>query len=109
MLGSLRAYALDRLVESGEHDAAVAAHRHWCFAFAESVEAGIRRPDQLAWLERLDAEHENLQAALTQALAREPDAGLRLVGPLLLPWWFRSRARAARWWAEAALAAAVDP
>jgi hypothetical protein len=105
MLESLRAYALDRLTEAGEHDAAVAAHLDWCVALANAAESGIRGSEQLAWLARLDAEHDNLQAALAEALARDPNGALRLVGPLLLPWWFRSRGRAARWWAEAALAA----
>jgi hypothetical protein len=60
-------------------------------------------------LDRLDTEHDNLQAALTDAVARDRDGGLRLIGPLLLPWYFRSRGRAGRWWAEACLAAADEP
>lgn len=34
--------------------------------------------------------------------------GLRLIGALILPWWFRGRGREARRWLEACLAAAMD-
>ena len=64
MLESLRAYGLDRLAEAGERDAASRDHGRWCIGLAESAEAGIRTFDQLAWLDRLDVEHDNLAAAL---------------------------------------------
>ncbi len=108
MLESLRAYAMDRLTEAGEDASARTAHRDWCVALAESVEVGVRGPDQLEWLSRLDTEHDNLRAALTEAVGSD-DRGLGLVGPLLLPWWFRSRGREACGWAEAALSAAGEP
>src|SRR4029077_16540475 len=62
MLESLRAYGLDRLAERNELANAFAAHREWCTALAEEAEAAIRGLDQVAWLDRLDAEHDNLRA-----------------------------------------------
>jgi hypothetical protein len=76
---------------------------------AEVADAAIRGPGQVAWLDRLDAEHDNLRAALVHATAADPAAGLRLIGALVLPWWFRSRGREARHWVEACLRAATDP
>ena len=86
------------------------AHARWCIGLAEDAEAGIRTFDQLAWLDRLDAEHDNLAAALTlgrDATTRKP--GLRLIGALILPWWFRGRGRDARRWVETFLASATGP
>ncbi|HEV7761227.1 MAG TPA: BTAD domain-containing putative transcriptional regulator, partial [Acidimicrobiales bacterium] len=108
MLESLRAYGIDRLAGAGELDDARAIHLRWCTDLAEAAEAGIRGPDQLAWLDRLDAEHDNLRAALAHAMVADPVTGLRLVGALALPWWFRSRGREARYWVEAGLAAVAD-
>jgi predicted ATPase/DNA-binding SARP family transcriptional activator len=109
MLESLRAYGLDRLAGAGELQDACRDHCQWCTGLAEDVEVGIRGPEQLAWLDRLDAEHDNLRAALAQAVVADPDAALRLIGALILPWWFRSRGREARQWVEAGLAAATHP
>jgi predicted ATPase/DNA-binding SARP family transcriptional activator len=115
MLESLRAYGTDRLAEAGELDAARAVHARWCTELAEEAEPFVRGPDQLAWLERLDAEHENLRTALAHATTADPTTALRLIGALVMPWWFRGRRQESRHWVEAALAAAdaspaaIDP
>jgi predicted ATPase/DNA-binding SARP family transcriptional activator len=109
MLESIRAYALDRLADTGERDSASRTHGRWCIGLAESAEAGIRTFDQLAWLDQLDAEHDNLAAALSWAATDDAEAGLRLVGALILPWWFRGRGRDARRWVETLLALATGP
>jgi predicted ATPase len=109
MLESLRDYGLERLADTGELAAARLVHLRWCTSLAEDAAAGIRTTAQLSWLDRLDDEHDNLQAALCQAATDDPVAGLRLIGALVLPWWCRSRGHEARSWVEAFLAAAVAP
>jgi predicted ATPase/DNA-binding SARP family transcriptional activator len=109
MLESLRDYGLERLADTGELTAARLVQLRWCTSLAEDAEAGIRTTAQLSWLARLDDEHDNLQAALAQAAADDPVAGLRLIGSLALPWWCRSRGHEARFWVETFLAAAVAP
>ncbi len=76
MLESLREYGLDRLDAAGESMDARHAHVRWCAALADDVAAGIRGPDQLSWLDLLDAEHDNLVAALTHC-ATDGSAGGR--------------------------------
>jgi hypothetical protein len=105
----LRAYAVDRLAEADEVEAATTRHLAWCIELAEAAAVGTRGADQLHWLARLDAEHDNLRAALAAAVGDDPNGALRLIGALMLPWWFRGRRQESRYWAEAALAAAVDP
>jgi predicted ATPase/DNA-binding SARP family transcriptional activator len=104
VLESLRAYGLARLREEGELDDANTAHRLWCVELVESSESGIRGPDQIAWLDRLDAEHDNLRAALANSISADPATGLRMVGALILPWWFRGRGQEARQWLDRYLA-----
>jgi predicted ATPase/DNA-binding SARP family transcriptional activator len=106
MLESLRAYGIERLDDEGELDAVRADHVAWCVDLAARAHQGVRGPDQLEWLRRLDDEHDNLRAALAHAVAHDPESALRLIGDLILPWWFRGRRQEIREWSEAALAAA---
>src|SRR5207302_1650733 len=79
LLETVRQYARDRLLETGEAAAVRARHLAYFLDLAEQAEPALRGPEQVAWLERLDAEHGNLRAALDWSLA-EADAavGLRL-------------------------------
>jgi predicted ATPase len=54
----------ERLEESGEAEHIRTRHRDWCLALAERAEPEHRGPEQKVWLERLEREHDNLQAAL---------------------------------------------
>jgi hypothetical protein len=105
LLESLRAYGLDRLAQDGTLEAAHADHLAWCTARVEAAAPHLRSADQLPWLDEIDAEHDNLRAALAYAATADPAGGLRLLGPLLLAWYFRGRSREARHWIEVLLAA----
>jgi DNA-binding CsgD family transcriptional regulator/tetratricopeptide (TPR) repeat protein len=106
MLETIREFALDELAASGEAPVIARRHAAYYLAFAEAADAELRGRDQLAWLERLDGEHDNLRAALTWSLA-EPGAGetaLRLVTALGWFWHLRGHYGEGVRWAEAALA-----
>jgi predicted ATPase len=79
MLETIHEYARERLEQSGEAEPIKRAHTEFFLALAEEAEPEIKGSDQLEWLERLEAEHDNMRAALTWALeCKEAELALRL-------------------------------
>ncbi|MDX6356648.1 MAG: hypothetical protein QOF98_3551 [Streptomyces sp.] len=71
MLETIYEYAAGRLAESGERAAVERRHITYFREFARTAEPKLRGAAQLRWFDRLEAEHENLRAALRRAV----DAG----------------------------------
>jgi predicted ATPase/class 3 adenylate cyclase len=92
LLGTIRQYAADRLVEAGEAAATRDRHFDWYLALVQSASPELRGPRQADWLERLEQEHDNFRAALEWSVAREDDGegALRLAGELGRFWYMRS-------------------
>jgi predicted ATPase/DNA-binding SARP family transcriptional activator len=72
LLEMVRQYAAERLEMSGETEQVRAKQRDWFVAFAEASVAGRNGPDTDLWLERLEAEHDNLRSVL-QHLPQDTD------------------------------------
>ncbi|HVW41891.1 MAG TPA: BTAD domain-containing putative transcriptional regulator [Amycolatopsis sp.] len=89
MLETVRAYAHDRLTESGEFDTVARRHAEYFLDLARTADPHLRRAEQLTWLARLTAEHANLRAALRWAVDADQDLALRLVGALTSYWRLR--------------------
>ena len=89
MLETIREYALERLDESGETSILRRRHRDWFLALAEAAWPKMAGPEQGEWFARLEAEHDNLRAALTWSHADPGDAELRLARALYRFWWRR--------------------
>ncbi|ETK32412.1 ATP-binding protein, partial [Microbispora sp. ATCC PTA-5024] len=88
MLETIRAYAAERLAESGEERRMRRAHALFHAGLVETAEPYLRRTEQVEWLPRLSAEHDNLSAALRWATEEgEVDLALRLVGAMGWYWW----------------------
>jgi predicted ATPase len=68
MLETVREYARERLVESPNWEAARRRHARFYLRLAEQAEPGLRGSEQVSWLERLDAERDNIRAALRWAI-----------------------------------------
>ena len=103
LLEPVRQYAMERLETSGEADAFLRRHAALFLALAEEAEPGLMGAKQQPWAERLEAEHDNLRAALSWTLEREPGMALRLAGKLARFWERRCRFLEGSGWLEAAL------
>src|SRR5262249_16350823 len=69
MIGeAIHGYALERLGASGEMVAIRRQHGHYFLTLAELAEPELHGPQQQAWLERLEIEHDNIRAALGWAV-----------------------------------------
>ncbi len=99
LLETVRAYAAERLAEAGEETQVRAAHARYFLGLAEQGEPQLRGADQLLWLARLSAEHDNFAAALRYAIGvRDAATGLRFVAALAWFWFMRDyEAEAAEW------------
>jgi len=80
MLETVRQFALDRLNDCGEGEAARERHVAHFIAMAEEADRHVRGPEQDLWMGRFKQEHENLVIALTWCGEGplDPQAGLRL-------------------------------
>src|SRR5829696_10049616 len=110
MLETVREFALEQLAASGEDAAIRVRQASWSLALAETagldLEAGRV---QAAWLARLDAELDNLRAAVAWfGVAGEPVNVLRLLSALSGYWAVRPYHAEVRGWLEPALCAAPN-
>lgn len=104
MLDTIRQYAMDRLAEAGEAPRVLALHAAWAVALAERAEPELVGPQQIAWLDRLEVEHDNLRAALERLTAEgSSDGALRLAGAVWRYWFTRGHWNEGRDWLERAL------
>ncbi|GAA2585340.1 BTAD domain-containing putative transcriptional regulator [Actinomadura fulvescens] len=69
MLETIRAYGLERLAEAGEEEQTRRAYATYFVELAETAEPHLYRAEQVDWLARLTAEHDNLHAALRWAIS----------------------------------------
>ncbi len=97
MLETIREYALERLAARGDGEAVRRRHAAFCLVLAEAAEPGLLGPQQREWLERLDAERDNIRASLTWAVdAREAETGLRIASALWRFWQLRNHEQEGR-------------
>ncbi len=109
LLETVRAYAADRLAESGEAGLVEAAHIDYFLDLAERAEPHLRSRDQIVWLNLLSAEHDNLWAALRNVVAGgDARTGLRFFRSLAWFWILRDYDAEAREWSTEVLRIAGD-
>ncbi|MET8201279.1 BTAD domain-containing putative transcriptional regulator [Micromonospora taraxaci] len=90
MLETVRAFCAERLADAGEADDQRRAHAAYFLELAWTASDHLRRPEQLHWLRRLDAERDNLHAALRRATAAGDAADAAgMVAALSFYWWLR--------------------
>jgi len=93
-------YAREKLSEHPEEEAEVRArHASYFLELAEEAETQLKGAAQAACLNRLEAEHDNLRAALRYTQERgEVQLGLRLAGALWQFWYVRGHLSEGRMW-----------
>jgi predicted ATPase len=89
LLETIRQYAGEKLAERGRAGAVRRRHFDHFLGFAEIGADAIKGPLALEWLDRLDAEHDNLRGALDWAADADPRGCARLAGALRRFWEFR--------------------
>ena len=88
MIGTISEYAGHRLAEAGESNQARHAHLAYFTELTETADPHLRRAEQVDWLATLEAEHDNIGAAMRGALAAgEAQAAMRLAAAAGWYWW----------------------
>jgi predicted ATPase len=105
-LETIRQYARDKLLASGEAAWARDRHLAWFVRLSEESRPHMLGREQIEWQQRLERDHDNLRAALEWAVESDSQAALRMVGALHFFWAFGGRDAEGRRWAASALAAA---
>jgi predicted ATPase/class 3 adenylate cyclase len=103
-LETVRESALERLSEVGEDQLMQRRHAEYFLRLAERANSELTGPLQVAWLERLERDHDNCRAALSWAIANDQELGLRLAVGLNRFWARRSFVGEDRVWFDALLA-----
>ncbi len=111
LLETIREYALECLLESGEGEQFHAQHLDYMIEFAQLAQSKLVGAEQLDWLHRLEAEEDNLRAAMHRAIEHPGwhAQGVQLAAALLRYWWCRGEPREGRSWLERTLAAYAAP
>jgi predicted ATPase/transcriptional regulator with XRE-family HTH domain len=91
-LETIHEFARERLKQAGEEATMRNRHLAYFCQMAERVELEIEYENQTAWLNRCEAEHNNMRAALDWSLQEggDPQAGIRLAASLGLFWYLHS-------------------
>ncbi|MFF0270255.1 BTAD domain-containing putative transcriptional regulator [Kribbella sp. NPDC004536] len=89
LLGTIKEYAQQRLEEAAETDPTRRTHLAYFTELAETADPHLRRAEQLEWLTVVEAEHDNVAAAMRAALAaRDAEGSMRLAAAAGWYWWF---------------------
>jgi len=107
LLDTVREYAKERLMAAGEAGLFHNAHRDWFLALAQQAEPSPDEPNEV-WLDRFEADHDNLRAAIEYSMAtNDAEVALRLGTALWRFWHVRGHWTEGRQRLEAALSVAT--
>jgi predicted ATPase/DNA-binding SARP family transcriptional activator len=110
MLETVREYALERLEERGETAEYRRRHAEALAAIYAEAEFGLESPEVGRWLDRLDADRDNLRAAIAVAVAeRDAELAARLCAGVWRYWERRGHLTEGRQLAAAVLALPGPP
>jgi non-specific serine/threonine protein kinase len=109
LLETMRQYGREQTRLAGELEALRQRHAKFYLALAEVEWPRLVGEQQAQWLAQMEAEHDNLRAALawSHSAAGRPELGLRLAAALCWFWWTHGYLSEAQHWLSLALAANV--
>ncbi len=70
---TMRLYAHAKLKEVREEKELLKRHREWCAEFSERANQELLGPDQLAWIERMDASYEDVRMVIEGGFQKNGD------------------------------------
>ncbi|MDX3233930.1 BTAD domain-containing putative transcriptional regulator [Streptomyces sp. ME19-01-6] len=108
MLETIHEYVGERATEDpaarADHAAAVARHTACFRDFARTAEPRLRSAEQLPWLHRVEAELDNVRAAMKRSLeARDEQTAIEFITAMSWFWWMRNYRDEGIAWAREAL------
>jgi predicted ATPase/class 3 adenylate cyclase len=105
MLETIREFGQEQLEGAGDLERVLRRHAEHFLGLAEEVEPHLTAEDQGAWLDRCDAEHANIRAALRWAIDRgEAGPAQEAAGALWRFWHQRGHLAEGRRWLDETLA-----
>ena len=104
MYQTIQEFAQELLIHHQELDTIQRAHAEYVAHLAEQAEPELTGECQLVWFDRLEAEHDNIRAALDWAIAAgNARLAQRIVSALWRFWWNRGFLHEGRHWFARAL------
>jgi tetratricopeptide (TPR) repeat protein len=103
MLEIVRQYAREKLWAASEGEMMRQRHLMYFVDLAERAEPNLRAFDMVMWLDRLEAEHDNIRAALEWSQESDVEAQLCLASALLWFWHIRGHRNEGIEWLERGL------
>ncbi|GCE06951.1 LuxR C-terminal-related transcriptional regulator [Dictyobacter aurantiacus] len=109
MLETMHVFGRSCLERHGETEQARQAHAEYYQALAKEGEGQLKGPQQIAWLRKLEQEHENFRGALQWLLAHnEGEPLLQCCRALSRFWFLRGYWKESRAWMQSALDLSTD-
>ena len=102
-LETIRQYAMEKLLESGDEVKARERHLAHFLELSRRAEGHFKTPQRLAWMNRLESEHDNIRAALGWALESDPKSALQMVCLLSTFWMSNNYLTEGCSWCQAAI------
>ncbi len=105
MLEPIRQYATEQLEQSKEGDEVRGLYASYFLELADRAALKLYRAEQAQWLDRLEAEHDNLRVTLDRLLQPgNVEGAVRLGWSLHIYWWIQGHLSEGQRWADRALA-----
>ena len=82
-LETIRQYSRERFFETDEVEAIRDRHLAYYVQSSEEIERGLQGPERKLWVQRSEAEQENLRTAIEWGLARNPESSLRIAASVI--------------------------